>query len=181
MAESNCAGPAPKRARCGDSSSAEIANALSACVQQATKDATDFWLRVFLDFCKEKDVSIDLKTASSREINAILCSYYTALRKNKGEYYKRNSYLADRAAMGRYIYVKLWTDQNATSCGCPSLNNCAEFSMEFSNNRGWQAENKLFNISSRSWREISTVWKCFSPMCSIRLIQLNLHNSASFI
>ena len=107
MAESNCAGPAPKQARFGDSSSAEIANTLSACVPQATKDATNFWIRVFLDFCKEKDVSIDLKTASLRKINAILRSFYTALRTKKGEYYKRNSYLAARAAVCRYIYVKL--------------------------------------------------------------------------
>ena len=103
MAESNCAGPAPKRARFGDSSSVEIANALRACVPQATKDATDFWLRVFLDFLKEKDASIDLKTASPRKLNAILCSFYTALRTKKGEYYKRNSYLAARAVVGRYI------------------------------------------------------------------------------
>ena len=54
MAESNCAG-----ACIGVSSSAEIANTLSACVLQAMKGATDFWLRVFLDLCKEKDVSND--------------------------------------------------------------------------------------------------------------------------
>ena len=87
MAESNCAGPATKQARSEESSIAEIANALSACVPQATKDATDFWLRVFLDFCKEKNVLIDLKTVSPHEINAILCSFYTALRTKKGEYY----------------------------------------------------------------------------------------------
>ena len=84
MAESNCAGPAPTRARFGDSSSAEIANALSACVPQATKDATDFWLRVFLDFCKEKDVPIDLKTASPREINAILCFFLHCFENEDG-------------------------------------------------------------------------------------------------
>ena len=81
---------------------------------------------VFLDFCKEKDVSIDLKTASLREINAILCSFYTALRTKKGEYYKRNSYLATRAAWVG-IYVKLWTDRNATSGGSPSVSNRTEF------------------------------------------------------
>ena len=125
MTESTCTGPPPERARFGNSSSAEMANALSTRVLQATKDATDFWLHVFLDFCKEKDVSIELKTASLREINAILCSFYTALRTKKGEYFKRNSSPLELPWVG--IYVKLCTDRNATSGGSPSLRNRTEF------------------------------------------------------
>ena len=126
MTESTCTGPPPERARFGNSSSAEMANALSTRVLQATKDATDFWLCLFVNFCKEKDVSINLKTASLHEINAILCSFYTALRTKKGQYYKRNSYLAAEL-WWVCIYVKLWTDRNATSGGSPGLSNRTEF------------------------------------------------------
>ena len=81
----------------------DVSEAVEACVPQATKNATDFWVRVFTSFCREKDIHVDLKTSSPKEINDILCSFYLGLRTKDGGVYKRNSYLAARSSLGRYM------------------------------------------------------------------------------
>ena len=71
-------------------------------------------------FCEENGETVDLSTCSPKDLNALLSRFYVGLRTQKGEYYKKSSYMAARAALSRYLVTVL----NREEC---NLYQCAAF------------------------------------------------------
>ena len=98
--------PAKKRRFC-IVSDGDVAKAEEARVPNSTKTATAFWVRVLKAFCSESGTPLDLTTCSPSELNDVLCRFYIGVRNKNGQYYKRSSYLAARAAISRHAVVEL--------------------------------------------------------------------------
>ena len=90
-----------------DESEEELKQLVEASVPVNTKKATAFWIGVFNDFCKEKQIDLDLKKCSPSELNGVLSRFYRGLRMNSGGTYKRSSCTTARASIARYIMVEL--------------------------------------------------------------------------
>ena len=82
-------------------SDAEVATLVEQSVPLNTRRAIDVWVSVFDDFCKEKNIEIDLTTCSAVDLNKALCHFYPSLRTKKGGVYKKASYFAAREALHR--------------------------------------------------------------------------------
>ena len=76
---------------------------VAAAVPQKTKQATDFWWGVFESFCREKCVSVDVKTISASALADVLKKFYGGLTTKKGGTYQATSYLSARAAIQRKV------------------------------------------------------------------------------
>ena len=76
--------PPAKRARHGEVSSSEVDEALNSRVPKATKEANEFWVRVFESFGVEKQLRVDLKTGSPEQLNDALCLFYVGMRTKSG-------------------------------------------------------------------------------------------------
>ena len=96
-----------EKPRFDDASEEELKQLVEASVPVNTKKATAFWVGVFNDFCKEKEIDLDLKKCSPSELNGVLSRFYRGLRMKNGGTYKRSSYTAARASIARYIMVEL--------------------------------------------------------------------------
>ena len=48
-----------------------------------------------------------MTTCSASDLNELLCRFYLGVRTRNGQYYKRSSYLAARAAISRHVVVEL--------------------------------------------------------------------------
>ena len=68
--------PPAERARHGEVSSSAVDEALNSRVPKATKEANEFWVRVFESFCVEKQLRVDLKTCvlQSSSMTVYACS-----------------------------------------------------------------------------------------------------------
>ena len=97
MDEQETLAPAKKR-RFSAVRGADVASAEDARMPSSTKTATAFSVRVFRSFCDESGISINLNTCSGSELNDVLCRFYLGVRNKNGQYYKRASYIAARAA-----------------------------------------------------------------------------------
>ena len=69
-------------------------------------------MAVFDHICNEKDIAINLKTCGVEELKGVLCRFYRGLRTKSGDFYKKLSYLAARASIGRYVTVDLQRPSN---------------------------------------------------------------------
>ena len=65
---------------------------------------------------------MDLSTCSPEDLNALLSRFDVGLRTQKGEYYKKSSYMAARAALSRYLVTVLNRDREECN-----LYRCAAF------------------------------------------------------
>ena len=72
--------PLAKRARHGEVSSSAVDEALNSRVPKATKEANEFWVRVFESFCVEKQLRVDLNTCSPEQLNDALYFFYVGMR-----------------------------------------------------------------------------------------------------
>ena len=99
--------PLAKKARFATVSDDDIAAACSASKAENTKQSTEFWLRVFKDFCEAREKTLDLETCSPKEMDSFLSEFYLALRNKKGGLYMKASYMAARAALSRYMVKEL--------------------------------------------------------------------------
>lgn len=95
--------PLPKKPRFAEASENDIAQVLEDAVPKSTKKATSFWVNVFSSFLAESGLRLDLQTCSGTELNDVLGRFYLSLRNKEGGIYKKSSYLAARAAIGRYV------------------------------------------------------------------------------
>lgn len=110
----------PAKRRFAPAQAADVDKAAVSSVPTNTKAATHFWVRVFQSFCEENGETVDLSTCSPKDLNALLSRFYVGLRTQKGEYYKKSSYMAARAALSRYLVTVL----NREEC---NLYRCAAF------------------------------------------------------
>lgn len=78
--------PCFKRALHGEVSFSVVQDVLHSRVPQATTDSNTFGIRAFEDFCKEKNIALDSKMCSPRELNGALCSFYVGLRTEAGAF-----------------------------------------------------------------------------------------------
>ena len=99
--------PLVKKARFACVSDVDVARALNASVPATMKYSTEFWIRVFNDFCSEQKTPVDLATCSPRDLDETLSNFYVGIRKKDGGLYMRASYLAARAAVSRYMVQTL--------------------------------------------------------------------------
>ena len=99
--------PLAKKARFACVSYEDVSWALNASVPATTKHSTEFWNRVFNDFCSEQKTPVDLATCSPRDLGETLSNFYVGFRKKDGGLYMRASYLAARAAVSRYMVQTL--------------------------------------------------------------------------
>ena len=99
--------PTEKRARFAEVKDAYLAKVVEDAIPQNTKASTAFWLKVFESFCAEKDLSIDLTKCSAQYFNDVLRRFYVSMRTKQGLVYKKSSFLAARAALGRHVTVTL--------------------------------------------------------------------------
>jgi len=98
--------------RFGDASEDEWRELVESAVPANTKRSTKFWVGVFNEFCEEKGIVIDLKTCGVLDLNRALCRFYRGLRTKNSQFYKKASYLAARASLGRYVTVDLQRNFN---------------------------------------------------------------------
>ena len=99
--------PPEKGARFAEVNDADLAKVVEDAIPQNTKASTAFWLNVFESFCAEKDISIDLTKCSAQDFNDALSLFYVSMRTKQSLVYKKSSYLAARAALGRHVTVTL--------------------------------------------------------------------------
>ena len=76
---------------------------VAAAVSQMTKQTTGFWWGVHESFCREKCVSVDVKTISASALADVLKKFYGGLTTKKGGTYQATSYLSARAAIQRKV------------------------------------------------------------------------------
>ena len=95
----------PAKRRFAPVQAADVDTAAVSSVPTNTKAATHFRVRVFQSFC-ENGETVDLSLCSPKDLNALLSRFYV-LRTQKGEYYKKSSYMAARAALSRYLVTVL--------------------------------------------------------------------------
>ena len=101
-------GPPPaKKRRFLSVEQATVREAAAVSVPANIKSATEFWVRVFNFFCEEAGEAVDVKTCSPKELDDALGRFYVGLRNQKGEYYRKASYLAARASMSRCFVTVL--------------------------------------------------------------------------
>ena len=96
-----------KKTRFIGSSEEDLRRLVEAAIPKNTKKATTFGVGVFNEFCQEKHFTIDLQECSAAELNRVLCHFYRGLRTKNGEFYKKSSYVAARASVGRCVTVDL--------------------------------------------------------------------------
>ena len=92
-----------RRHRFNDFTESQQQTLVAAAVPQKTKQATDFWWGVFESFCREKCVSVDVKTISASALADVLKKFYGGLTTKKGGTYQATSYLSARAAIQRKV------------------------------------------------------------------------------
>ena len=73
-----------RRHRFNDFTESQQQTLVAAAVPQKTKQATDFWCGVFESFCREKCVSVDVKTISASALADVLKKFYGGLTTKKG-------------------------------------------------------------------------------------------------
>ena len=92
-----------KRARFVSVADGDISEIIASRVPQTTKRATEGWMKVFADYCKAKDIAVDLKTVEAENLAAILSRFYLEVRWADGEPYQKASLLGLRAALHRHL------------------------------------------------------------------------------
>ena len=90
-----------RRHRFNDFTESQQQTLVAAAVPQKTKQA--FWWGVFESFCREKCVSVDVKTISASALADVLKKFYGGLTTKKGGTYQATSYLSARAAIQRKV------------------------------------------------------------------------------
>lgn len=95
----------------GTSSKVEQDKIIADAVPKNTKSATDYWIRMFQDFCKD---DCDLATISIEKLASLVGSFYSDARTKKGNSFSKNSILAARGALQRHLgdlrQINIYTD-----------------------------------------------------------------------
>ena len=68
-----------------------------------TKKQTRLMFNLLLTYINQKNIEIDLCTATKAEIDSLLSHFYVEVRKADGDLYKKSSFKAMRAAIGRQL------------------------------------------------------------------------------
>lgn len=94
--------------RFGSSTEEDRAKLVEDAVPAATKRATEFWVRVFLEFCACRNLppdgsSFQFEKASRTELASALEMFYADCRKKDGTEYTKNSIMAARGAIQRHL------------------------------------------------------------------------------
>ena len=77
--------PSAKRARFASSSAEERKEIVDGVVPQKTREANEFWARVFDDYCEEKGAPVDFTQGSKEELASIVKGFYADMRKKDGD------------------------------------------------------------------------------------------------
>lgn len=56
---------------------------------------------VFIIYCREKNITIDISTITKEELNELLRSFYVEVRKGDGSFYKKTSFTSLRFGLQR--------------------------------------------------------------------------------
>ena len=66
-----------------------------------TKKAGQIAYNVFINYCREKNITIDISTITKEELNELLRSFYVEVRKGDGSFYKKTSFISLRFGLQR--------------------------------------------------------------------------------
>ena len=66
-----------------------------------TKKAGQIAYNVFINYCREKNITIDISTVTKEELNELLRSFYVEVRKGDGSFYKKTSFTSLRFGLQR--------------------------------------------------------------------------------
>ena len=66
-----------------------------------TKKAGQIAYNVFINYCREKNITIDISTITKEELNELLRSFYVEVRKGDGSFYKKTSFTSLRFGLQR--------------------------------------------------------------------------------
>ncbi|XP_065193130.1 uncharacterized protein LOC135824324 [Sycon ciliatum] len=94
----------PKR-RFGSSTEADHHAIIQAAVPKNTRSATDYWLRMFRQFCEGRgqEEVIDWKTVSGEVLSPLLAAFYVDAKTQDGSPFSTNSLKAARGALQRHL------------------------------------------------------------------------------
>ena len=98
--------PLAKKARFACVSDQDVARALNASVPATTKHSTEFWIRVFNDFCSEQKTPVDLATCSPRDLDETPSNFYVGIRKKDG-YFENVLESGDAVKLAQYCWFNL--------------------------------------------------------------------------
>ena len=99
-----------KKTRFTNSSEKDLRRLVEAAIPKNTKKATTFRVDAFHEFCQKKKLnllSICRSAAPQSSRSFVIFIEVLGLRTKNGELYKKSSYLAARASIGRYVTVDL--------------------------------------------------------------------------
>ena len=116
--------PAPKR-RFGfvKTTASQRAALVENAVPKSTRTSTNFWVTQLSTYCEERRLKppLDFAKNTPEELAMFLEAFYADLQKKDGSEYKRNSYLAARAAIQRHLssfnrQINIFSDTAFTYC-----------------------------------------------------------------
>ena len=70
---------------------------------KTTKKVTEILFHVLIDYCKEKNINLQIETISKSDLDTILSKSYVEVRKNDGTMYKKSSFYSMRFAIQRKL------------------------------------------------------------------------------
>ncbi|XP_051737398.1 zinc finger MYM-type protein 2 isoform X3 [Ctenopharyngodon idella] len=89
--------------RCANVSSADLDELEHNRNESSTVKQTIWAVNCFKAWLREKQLTIDFKTAEKSELNPVLREFYGSIRTSKGELYGISSYVGLRAGLNRFI------------------------------------------------------------------------------
>ncbi|XP_056105824.1 zinc finger MYM-type protein 2 isoform X2 [Rhinichthys klamathensis goyatoka] len=89
--------------RCANVTSADLDELEHNRNESSTVKQTIWAVNCFKAWLREKQLTIDLKTAEKSELNPVLREFYGSIRTSKGELYGISSYVGLRAGLNRFI------------------------------------------------------------------------------
>ncbi|XP_067290962.1 zinc finger MYM-type protein 3 isoform X2 [Pseudorasbora parva] len=89
--------------RCANVSSADLDELEHSRNESSTVKQTIWAVNCFKAWLREKQLTIDFKTAEKSELNPVLREFYGSIRTSKGELYGISSYVGLRAGLNRFV------------------------------------------------------------------------------